>query len=222
MTNIERLSNIEFPNYNFSDVAKLHHQDDLISHIRPDKMFILLLGPSAIGKSTLINYLNQKTDNSFQYISPYTTRSLREGEKDKVSISDSDFNIQEASGGFIYVNHLYGVRYGTPLNPIKQAFENGKTPILDFPLDKVSQLSRSDYDLLNIYIFPETSDLWVNKLNECGRNTSGRIEAGINELTMLHDIKQPHPDIHHSIINNYQIDIPGTNLLNFINQVKNK
>lgn len=216
----ERLSPQEFAGINFTQTAQLHCQENLIQKINPDRTFILLLGPSAIGKSTLIKAINQQTNNSFEYISPYTTRPLREGETDKVGVDNATFDILESSGDFIYVNHLYQVRYGTPLAPIKHALEFGKTPILDFPLDKVPQLVRPDYDLFNIYVFPETSDSWMEKLDSCGRNTNGRLEAGLDELTLLHNMSAPHPDIHCSIVNNYQIETAAARLLEAVNRVK--
>ncbi|MCW1949258.1 MAG: hypothetical protein KIH89_002300 [Candidatus Shapirobacteria bacterium] len=217
---VERLSPSEFAGINFSQTAELHYQPDFIKKINPDRTFILLLGPSAIGKSTLIKAVNQQTNNSLEYISPYTTRPLRDGETDKISVDNSTFDILESSGSFIRVNHLYGVRYGTPLAPILHAFEFGRIPILDFPLDKTSELVRPDYDLFNIYLFPETSDLWMEKLSDCGRNTNGRLESGIDELTMLHQMSSPHPDIHCSMVNNYKIETAAARLLEAINRVK--
>ncbi|MBI2459148.1 MAG: hypothetical protein HYV53_01175 [Parcubacteria group bacterium] len=53
--------------------------------------FLLLLGPSGVGKSAIIDELS-KFDNRFVYISPYMTRPLRLGEKNKVAVSDEQMD----------------------------------------------------------------------------------------------------------------------------------
>src|SRR2546430_9091262 len=162
----------------FEEAVKLHTNTEGAFSMRSDKLFVLLLGPSSVGKSTIICGL----DNAlFTYISPYITRPLREEERDKIVIGDDEFNSLAQDGMFIYINHLYGVRYGTPLMPIQETLAQGRIPILDFPLQQVSVLQRpEEYDLLNVYVFPETMQQWVNQVGQTGRNQDGRMEAGID------------------------------------------
>lgn len=96
-----------------SALISLHFQNDVLATIRPKAFFTLLLGPSTVGKSTLIRAMNAASGDRFKYISPFTTRPLREGEQDKISVSDEEFDEMQLSGVFVYVNPLYGVRYGT-------------------------------------------------------------------------------------------------------------
>lgn len=74
--------------------------------------FLLLLGPSGTGKSTIIRELRQM-DERFIYISPYITRPLRENETDKVHISDQEMDLRKENGEFLTINNLYGIRYAT-------------------------------------------------------------------------------------------------------------
>lgn len=189
-------------NIDFGQVAMKHNQEERLSMLRPEKLFMLLLGPSAVGKSAIIRELKRAhPEIGYTYIEPYTTRQLRENETDKIHVSDADFDRMEADGQFVFVNDLYGVRYGTPLNTIQQAFAENGTPILDFPLDKVDKLANPNYDLLNIYVFPSTLDEWKGRLEAEGRNKSGRYEQGIAELEALAYSSEAHPDIHFSVVN---------------------
>lgn len=206
----------------FDGIENLHIQPNELTKIRSDAFFVLLLGPSAIGKSSLIKSLNEQTGNTFTYISPYTTRPLRDNEKDKISINDQEFDKLEQSGKFIYVNNFYNARYGTPLNTIEESLKNHKIPILDFPLDKVEKLIRPEYDLLNIYIFPKTINSWLSKVKSTNRDNSGRVEAGLEELTNLFLAKTPNKDIHCSIVSDYNLEKSTQKLLTIIDTVRNK
>ncbi|HBD04983.1 TPA: hypothetical protein DCZ32_00830, partial [Candidatus Uhrbacteria bacterium] len=52
---------------------------------------LLLLGPSGVGKSAIIDELS-KLDSRFVYISPYMTRPLRQGERNKIAVSDEQMD----------------------------------------------------------------------------------------------------------------------------------
>lgn len=125
------------------------HQNKEKAQFRDGHLFVLLLGPSSVGKSTLISALNEITDDRFVYVNPYTTRDARIND-DKIAVADEEFDRLEQAGIFIQVNHLYGARYGPPLANIHTALTAGKIPVLDFPLDKIGELERPEYDLLNI------------------------------------------------------------------------
>lgn len=152
--------------------------------------FVLLLGPSGIGKTTIINELLGQYENRFSYIVPYTTRELRVGETDKVHVDDPTFNELEARGKFLYVKQLYGSKYGTPVDLVSHAIEVGSIPILDFPLSDVNLINSSDFEIIPIYIFPESINAWYHQLSGVGRNQRGRIQAGLVELkSFLFDLK---------------------------------
>ena len=91
--------------------------------------FLLLLGVSGVGKTSIIKEL-LKLDDRFIYISPWITRPLRAGETDKVSVTEEDLQRLLSAGEILAVNDIYGIRYGTPKQPIKDAFEQGQFPLL--------------------------------------------------------------------------------------------
>lgn len=171
-------------------------------NLTKSRLFVLLLGPSATGKSTLIQELNtQATDTTFEYVKPIITRPNRPNETDKISVSDSEFDTMQAQGEFVVVNGLYGVRYGTPLQGITSPLSRGNTPILDYPLDTVHALQRPEYDTLNLYIYPPSLETWRRRIESSGRNYQGRLEAGMKELGLLAMSDFIHPNIDISIVN---------------------
>lgn len=180
-----------------AEIVKTQHRN-----LTKERLFVLLLGPSATGKSTLIQELNaQSADTTFEYVKPIITRPNRPNETDKISVSDSEFDTMEARGEFVVVNGLYGVRYGTPLRGITSPLSRGNTPILDYPLETVHALQRPEYDTFNLYIYPPSLETWRGRIESSGRNTDGRLEAGVRELGSLAMSDFSHPDIDVSIVN---------------------
>lgn len=186
-----------------------------------DRLFVLLLGPSATGKSTIIGEMNALSEGrEFEYVKPIMTRDNRPGEVDKISVSDETFDELERSGEFVVVNGLYGVRYGTPLKGILEPLQKGNTPILDYPLETVGALQRPEYDTLNFYIYPRSIGQWQSRMERSGRNQADRLESGIRELGSLATNGLLHPSIDISIINDEDaVKEAANDILEVIDQV---
>lgn len=184
-----------------------------------NRLFVLLLGPSATGKSTIISEMNdQSQECGFEYVKPIMTRPNRPGETDKVHVSDQEFDLLDQAGDFVVVNGLYGVRYGTPLKGILEPLQCGNVPILDYPLESVHALQRPEYDTLNFYIYPSSIEEWQGRVESSGRNTAGRLESGIRELGSLATSGLIHPDIDISIVNaDRRADRAAAEILDVIN-----
>jgi len=179
--------------------------------------FVLLLGPSGVGKSTLIRELHQK-DDRIQFVSPIIDRPNRPGETEKISISREAFTELEANNFFLVVNTVYGNRYGTPQSSVDEMLQDGRIPILDFPLNQVDRLEKYRDMLYNIYIIPPTLGTLHNRINNDERGLdSGRYQEGRKELLELVKNHFQHPDIHDVVINRY-ISQSSPQVLNLIYQ----
>lgn len=153
--------------------------------------FLLLLGPSGVGKSEIIQRL-VAMDGRFTYISPYMTRKLRDGEVNKIAIDDAQMDDMAARGEFLVVNEIYGIRYATPRAPIVQAFEAGRFPVLDWPVHRLDVMSTAFPGKLFIaYVLPPSIDVLRERLSADSRDTEGkRLAAAIAELESYDVTKQ--------------------------------
>jgi len=148
--------------------------------------FLLLLGPSGVGKSSIIEELI-RLDNRFVYISPFMTRSLREGERNKISISGEEMDEMSEQEKFLVINELYGVRYATPRQPIEQALKEGNFPVLDWPIGRVSVMTEAfPNQLYIVYITPPSIEALRQRLARDDRDADGhRLRSAHKELEAL-------------------------------------
>jgi len=177
--------------------------------------FVLLLGPSGVGKSTIIDELHE-LDDRIQFVSPIMDRPARPGETEKTSIGKNAFSDLEHQGLFLVVNNVYGHRYGTPASTIDTILRDGRIPILDYPLSRIDQLSQYESILYNIYIIPPSFGSLRKRMENDERDTNGsRLDEAKIELTNLIKIHFRHPDINSVVINRHQVESAHA-VLNYI------
>ncbi len=145
--------------------------------------FLLILGPSGVGKSTIIEELC-RLDSRFVYISPYMTRSLREREINKISISGEQIDKMWNRGELLVINEIYGVRYATPKLPIVQALAERNFPVLDWPITRLKVMTQWFSGQLHIvYVSPPSIDVLRQRLARDKRDTDGnRLQCACKEL----------------------------------------
>ena len=88
---------------------------------------IVLSAPSGAGKTTICNNL-LNLNNRWLYSISATTRPMRENEvdgKDYIFMSKEKFEHKEKFGEFIECEWVHGNRYGTPVEPLENALDNG-------------------------------------------------------------------------------------------------
>jgi len=136
--------------------------------------FLLLLGPTGIGKSSIIKELLAMSDKHV-YISPHISRPLRDGETDKVHVPREE--ILANKDKYVSVQELYGNVYATPRQAIEDAFAAGKTPVLDFPVHKAHELE-AHFPCTKVYVATRTLGELIDRLKE----RPERITAAVHEL----------------------------------------
>lgn len=132
--------------------------------MKPTKL-LLLMGPTGCGKTTMARCL-EDLDNRFKYIYSFTTRALREGEKDRVSVTDDEMTDLWSKHKLVVVNNLYGAKYGTPRAPIESAFETGCFPVIDWPIQRLHAMEEFSDRLLRVYLKPPSVRVLADRLKE--------------------------------------------------------
>lgn len=155
---------------------------NVLNFERSRSKFLLLLGVSGVGKSTIIREL-RKLDDRFVYISPFMTRELRSGETDKVPITGEQMDKMERQGKLLIVNELYGVRYATPRQPIEQAFGEEKFPLLDWPIDRLHIMQQAFPErIFTVYVEPPDRETLRRRLADGRDPEEKRFDTALSEL----------------------------------------
>ena len=118
---------------------------------------IVLSAPSGAGKTTICNNLLNLNEKWLYSISA-TTRPMRENEvdgKDYIFMSKEKFEHKEKFGEFIECEWVHGNRYGTPVEPLENALDNGEIFLLDIDVKgAMSLIEEFEDDLVSIFIEP--------------------------------------------------------------------
>lgn len=148
--------------------------------------FLLLYGPSGVGKTTCIEKL-KSFDQRFVYISPYTTRKLRDHEIDKIHITSQELNALARNGELIAINYLYNACYATPRASVEDAFRAAKFPILDWPIQQASIMQAAfPNHIFGVYIEPPSVEVLQHRLMKDHRDREQtRLKSAITELQSL-------------------------------------
>ena len=130
---------------------------------------IIVSGPSGVGKGTVLREV-MKDDPNLKFSVSATTRTIRPGEIDGVHYYFMDkegFENLLASDGFLEHASYAGTYYGTPVKPVDEALEQGKSVILEIEVQGALQVMQRRPDAISIFIAPPSFE-------ELGRRLSGR------------------------------------------------
>lgn len=147
--------------------------------------FVLLLGVSGVGKSTILKELTQK-DPRFRLNTVWTNRALRDGEIGKKQISDHAIDTLGKFGLLLADDTVCGNRYVIRSDEVRNSLCTQKIPMQDYPISLIPRIRQSGIPILSIYIAPPGLEEWKERLSEDGRDTFGdRFQSGLEELREL-------------------------------------
>ncbi len=142
---------------------------------------LLLLGVSGVGKTTVIKHLC-KLNERLVYVGPYTTRQLRPGERDKIQVSRAEMESMVRENQILWLNEIYGEKYGTPKSKLSDIRATGAIPLIDWPVQRVALVRQSFPEgTTTVYLRPPDVDELRRRLCERDIDQS-RIGAILDEL----------------------------------------
>jgi len=121
---------------------------------------LILVGPSGVGKKTLIDYILLSYGDLFERKKSYTTRNkrgegLEKGEDNFQFISNDEFQKMVANGGFIeYQKRNAGDMYGTAYAELERIKSSGKIPIIEVDVEGAIEINRQALEGNFLFIYP--------------------------------------------------------------------
>ena len=115
---------------------------------------LIIAGPSAVGKTTVMKRMLEITD-SFEYLRSATTRAPRGDGNDSeyLYLSRDEFLARVDSHGMLEYTEYGGNLYGTPMSEIERAYSLGKTPLLILDINGVTSVKAAKLSILPLAVY---------------------------------------------------------------------
>lgn len=134
---------------------------------------VVLAGPSAVGKSTVVSRLRDDVDNLYFSVS-MTTRQPRPGESDGVDyffVTPEAFQERIDAGDMLEWAEIHGglQRSGTPAQPVQEAMTAGRPVLVEVDLAGARNVKAAMPEAETVFLAPPSWEVLVERLT--GRGT---------------------------------------------------
>lgn len=156
---------------------------------------VVLAGPSAVGKSTVVSRLRNDVKNLYFSVS-MTTRQPRPGEADGVDyffVTPEEFQRRIDAGDMLEWADIHGglQRSGTPAQPVVEAISAGRPVLVEVDLAGARNVKAALPEAELVFLAPPSWEVLVERL--VGRGTEPqdvidrRLETARQELAAQHE-----------------------------------
>jgi len=134
---------------------------------------VVLAGPSAVGKSTVVQRLRKEVEDLYFSVS-MTTRDPRPGEvdgKDYFFVSPQSFQERIDAGEMLEWADIHGglQRSGTPAAPVREALDAGRPVLVEVDLAVARNIKQIIPEAVTVFLAPPSWEVLVERLT--GRAT---------------------------------------------------
>lgn len=148
---------------------------------RPPKSMtrpLVVVGPSGVGKGTLIAMLQKEFPDKFGFSVSHTTRAPRPGEVNGTHYNFVDKATMEkdiAAGKFLEHAHVHQNIYGTSFAAVRKVTAQGRICLLDIDVQGAESVKRSNMDAAYVFIAPPSMDELERRLRGRGTETEDAV-----------------------------------------------
>lgn len=151
-----------------------------MSEVAPRGQLVVLAGPSAVGKSTVVSGLRSAVPDLYFSVS-MTTRAPRPGEvdgKDYFFVTPEHFQGRIDRGEMLEWADIHGglQRSGTPAGPVQEAMGAGRPVLVEVDLAGARNIKRLLPEAQTVFLAPPSWDILVQRLTGRGTETPEVIE----------------------------------------------
>ncbi|OBC00724.1 guanylate kinase [Mycobacterium sp. 852013-50091_SCH5140682] len=159
---------------------------------------VVLSGPSAVGKSTVVRCLRERLPDLYFSVS-VTTRAPRPGEVDGVDyffVSPEQFQKLIETDALLEWAEIHGGlhRSGTPREPVRDAARAGRPVLIEVDLAGARAVKKAMPEVVSVFLAPPSWDELVSRLSGRGTETpevmARRLETARAEMAAQGDFDQ--------------------------------
>jgi len=175
---------------------------------------VAIVGPSGVGKSTLIQRIAAEFSDVFGFSVSLTTREPREGEqngRDYHFVSKEEFESLIEEGELIEYTEVHGNYYGTGKRAVAQILQEGRICLLDIDVQGCRKVRASDLNPYTIFVMPpsidelearlrrratDSEDVIKNRVENAAAEIEAAGEPGLFDVVIVNDdLDQAHHDL---------------------------
>ncbi|WP_028476709.1 guanylate kinase [Nocardia sp. CNY236] len=151
----------------------------MVEHTQKGRL-VVLVGPSAVGKSTVVRCVRERLPELVFSVSA-TTRDPRPGEVDGLDyrfVTRAQFDAMIAAGELLEWAEIHGglQRSGTPAGPVRAALSEGLPVLVEVDLEGARSVRRAIPDAILVFLAPPSWDELVARLRTRGTESAEAIE----------------------------------------------
>jgi guanylate kinase len=149
-------------------------------------MLVVISGPSASGKGTLMTAL-RKLERPWHFAVTATTRTMRPGEtdgEDYIFLDVADFLRMRERDELLESAQVYDRWYGVPRWQVRDPLIAGKDVILEIDVQGAATIRRIAPDALTIFVMPATLEELRNRLAARGTEDETEMQRRLQEATV--------------------------------------
>lgn len=145
-------------------------------------LLFLVVGPSGVGKDSLIGGARQRLGNdvSFWFPTRYITRPADAGGEAHQAITSEAFDHLAKDGAFMLSWHAHGHGYGIPI-ATKEVLTRGRSVIVNVSRQVIDH-ARQQWSPVRVLLISAPRDVLRRRLNARGRETEGEIERRLDRI----------------------------------------
>jgi len=176
----------------------------------------VLVGPSAVGKSTVVARLREQVPGLNFSVSA-TTRDPRPGEqhgRDYYFVSRPEFDAMIDRGEMLEWADIHGglQRSGTPAAPVLQALDSGDPVLVEVDLAGARAVREALPEAITVFLAPPSWDELVTRLTGRGTETPEAIERRLQTARVEMDARD---EFQHVVVND-DVDAAVQQLVNLL------